>query len=207
MDLVDAQQTRRIVDRLVGYTLSPLLSRKVRGGLSAGRVQSVAVRLVVEREREITRLHRPRVLDHPGDPRDRSGEKFPAEVVRIDGEALDIRDEETAEAHKAAIKDLHPGVTKVGTRTQKRSPAPPFTTSTLQQEASRRLSFSPRRTMSIAQRLYEGIETGGRPGRPHHLPRSRRTTSITCTTGWAMSSPAWGGSPGRPAHSQPEEVR
>jgi DNA topoisomerase-1 len=160
MDLVDAQQTRRIVDRLVGYTLSPLLSRKVRGGLSAGRVQSVAVRLVVEREREITAFTAREYWTIQAILETAAGEKFPAEVVRIDGAALDVGDEETAERHRAAIETLHPSVTKVGTRTQKRSPAPPFTTSTLQQEASRRLSFSPRRTMSIAQRLYEGIETG-----------------------------------------------
>ncbi len=160
MDLVDAQQTRRIVDRLVGYTLSPLLSRKVRGGLSAGRVQSVAVRLVVEREREITAFTAREYWTIPALLETAAGEKFPAEVVRIDGAALDVGDEETAERHRAAIEALHPSVTKVGTRMQKRSPAPPFTTSTLQQEASRRLSFSPRRTMSIAQRLYEGIETG-----------------------------------------------
>ena len=160
MDLVDAQQTRRIVDRLVGYTLSPLLSRKVRGGLSAGRVQSVAVRLVVEREREITAFTAREYWTIQAILETAAGEKFPAEVVRIDGAALDVGDEETAERHRAAIEALHPSVTKVGTRTQKRSPAPPFTTSTLQQEASRRLSFSPRRTMSIAQRLYEGIETG-----------------------------------------------
>ena len=160
MDLVDAQQTRRIVDRLVGYTLSPLLSRKVRGGLSAGRVQSVAVRLVVEREREITAFTAREYWTIQAILATAAGEKFAAEVVRIDGAALDVGDEETAERHRAAIEELHPGVTKVGTRTQKRSPAPPFTTSTLQQEASRRLSFSPRRTMSIAQRLYEGIETG-----------------------------------------------
>ncbi len=160
MDLVDAQQTRRIVDRLVGYTLSPLLSRKVRGGLSAGRVQSVAVRLVVEREREITAFTAREYWTIQAILATAAGEKFPAEVVRIDGAALDVGDEQTAERHRAAIEALHPSVTKVGTRTQKRSPAPPFTTSTLQQEASRRLSFSPRRTMSIAQRLYEGIETG-----------------------------------------------
>jgi DNA topoisomerase-1 len=158
--LVDAQQARRIVDRLVGYTLSPLLSRKVRGGLSAGRVQSVAVRLVVEREREITAFVAREywtiatILEAP------NGERFAAEVVRIDGQALDVPDEAAAERHAEAIRALHPRVTKVGTRTQKRSPAPPFTTSTLQQEASRRLGFSPKRTMSIAQRLYEGVETG-----------------------------------------------
>ncbi|MBI3749972.1 MAG: type I DNA topoisomerase [Chloroflexi bacterium] len=157
--LVDAQQARRIVDRLVGYTLSPLLSRKVRGGLSAGRVQSVAVRLVVEREREIEAFTAREywtiqaILATPG------GERFAAEVVRIDGVALDVPDADTAARHEAAIRDLHPVVTKVGTRTQKRSPAPPFTTSTLQQEASRRLGFSPKRTMSIAQRLYEGADT------------------------------------------------
>ena len=158
-NLVDAQQTRRIVDRLVGYMLSPLLSRKVRGGLSAGRVQSVAVRLVVEREREITSFVAREywtiqaILEADG------GERFAAELVRIDGEAIDVSDVETATRHVEAIALSHPVVTKVAVRTQKRSPAPPFTTSTLQQEASRRLSFSPKRTMSVAQHLYEGVET------------------------------------------------
>ena len=159
MDLVDAQQTRRIVDRLVGYTLSPLLARKVQRGLSAGRVQSVAVRLVVEREREIMAFTAREYWTIQAILATAADERFAAEVVRIDGAALDVGDEETAERHRVAIEALHPKVTKIGTRTQKRSPAPPFTTSTLQQEASRRLSFSPRRTMSIAQRLYEGIET------------------------------------------------
>ena len=160
MDLVDAQQTRRIVDRLVGYTLSPLLSRKVRGGLSAGRVQSVAVRLVVEREREITAFTAREYWTIQALLATDADERFLAEVVRIDGAALDVSDEATAERHRAAIAELHPTVTKVGTRTQKRSPAPPFTTSTLQQEASRRLGFSPKRTMSIAQKLYEGGDAG-----------------------------------------------
>ena len=158
-NLVDAQQTRRIVDRLVGYTLSPLLSRKVRGGLSAGRVQSVAVRLVVEREREITAFTAREYWTLEALLSTAGGERFAAELVRIDGEALDVSDAETAERHAAALRDSQPVVTKTGTRTQKRSPAPPFTTSTLQQEASRKLGFSPKRTMSLAQRLYEGVET------------------------------------------------
>ena len=157
--LVDAQQARRIVDRLVGYTLSPLLSRKVRGGLSAGRVQSVAVRLVVEREREVNAFTAREYWTIEALLATAAGERFAAEVVRIDGAALDVTDDETADRHVAAIRDLRPTVSKVGTRSQKRSPAPPFTTSTLQQEASRRLSYSPKRTMSIAQRLYEGVET------------------------------------------------
>src|SRR4051812_31038417 len=159
MDLVDAQQTRRIVDRLVGYTLSPLLSRKVRGGLSAGRVQSVAVRLVVEREREILAFTPREYWTIEALLATEAGERFAAEVVRIDGEPLDVGDAEAAERHRQAIAALHPAVTKVATRAQKRSPAPPFTTSTLQQEASRKLSFSPKRTMSVAQRLYEGVAT------------------------------------------------
>ena len=158
-NLVDAQQTRRIVDRLVGYTLSPLLSRKVRGGLSAGRVQSVAVRLVVEREREIEAFVAReywtlRALLATG-----RAEEFEAELVRIDGAPLDVGDGETADRHAAALQGLRPRVTSISTKKQKRSPAPPFTTSTLQQEASRKLSYSPKRTMSIAQRLYEGVET------------------------------------------------
>jgi DNA topoisomerase-1 len=158
-NLVDAQQTRRIVDRLVGYTLSPLLSRKVRGGLSAGRVQSVAVRLVVEREREITSFEAREYWTIEALLESEGGERFAAELVRIDGEALEVGDVEAATRHVEAIALSHPVVTKVGVRTQKRSPAPPFTTSTLQQEASRRLSFSPKRTMSVAQHLYEGVET------------------------------------------------
>src|SRR5690349_14486735 len=157
--LVDAQQTRRIVDRLVGYTLSPLLSRKVRGGLSAGRVQSVAVRMVVEREREIRAFTAREywtleALLHTAD-----GTPFTADLARIDGKAPEIGDGDTANVHAAAIRALKPVVDSVATRQSKRNPSPPFTTSTLQQEASRKLGFSPKRTMSVAQDLYEGVDT------------------------------------------------
>ncbi|HEU0242823.1 MAG TPA: type I DNA topoisomerase [Candidatus Limnocylindrales bacterium] len=158
-DLVDAQQARRIVDRLVGYTLSPLLSRKVRGGLSAGRVQSVAVRMVVEREREIRAFTAKEYWTLEAILATADGTAFTADLVRIDGKAVDIGDGETAERHAAAIRALSPVVETLATRTSKRNPAPPFTTSTLQQEASRKLGFSPKRTMSIAQRLYEGVDT------------------------------------------------
>jgi DNA topoisomerase I len=158
-NLVDAQQARRIVDRLVGYTLSPLLSRKVRGGLSAGRVQSVAVRLVVEREREIDAFVAREYWTLRALLATQAGDTFEAELVRIEGKPLEVGDGETAERHADALLGLRPKVTSIATKTQKRSPAPPFTTSTLQQEASRKLGFSPKRTMSIAQRLYEGVET------------------------------------------------
>ncbi|MEO6206394.1 MAG: type I DNA topoisomerase, partial [Candidatus Limnocylindrales bacterium] len=158
-NLVDAQQTRRIVDRLVGYTLSPLLGKKVQRGLSAGRVQSVAVRLVVERERAITAFTAREYWTIGTILATGAGESFSADLVRIDGAALEIADEAASDAHVAAIRELRPVVTKLGLKTQKRSPAAPFTTSTLQQEASRRLGFSPKRTMSVAQRLYEGVET------------------------------------------------
>ncbi len=158
-NLVDAQQARRVVDRLVGYTLSPLLWRKVRAGLSAGRVQSVAVRLVVDREREIRAFVAREywtlkaILIAP------SGTSFEADLVRIGGKKPEIADEETASRHVEAIKASRPVVTEVGVKKVSRNPAPPFTTSSLQQEASRKLSFSPRRTMSAAQKLYEGVET------------------------------------------------
>src|SRR5690349_10671673 len=158
-DLVDAQQARRIVDRLVGYTLSPLLSRKVRGGLSAGRVQSVAVRMVVEREREIRAFTAKEYWTLEAVLETAAGTAFTADLVRIDGKAVDIGDAETAERHATAIRALRPAVDSLTTRQSKRNPAPPFTTSTLQQEASRKLGFSPKRTMSIAQRLYEGVDT------------------------------------------------
>ncbi len=157
--LVDAQQARRIVDRLVGYTLSPLLSRKVRGGLSAGRVQSVAVRMVVEREREIRAFTAREYWTLEALLRTTEGAEFAAEVVRIKGKTLEVADGETASRHVAALQGLTPVVDSVATRPSKRNPAPPFTTSTLQQEASRKLGFNPKRTMSVAQRLYEGVET------------------------------------------------
>ena len=158
-NLVDAQQARRVVDRLVGYTLSPLLWRKVRAGLSAGRVQSVAVRLVVDREREIRAFTAREywtlkaVLVAP------NGDTFEADLVRIGGKKPEIGDGETAERHAAAIRASRPIVTDVSVKKTNRTPAPPFTTSSLQQEASRKLGFSPKRTMSAAQRLYEGVET------------------------------------------------
>jgi DNA topoisomerase-1 len=158
-DLVDAQQTRRIVDRLVGYTLSPLISRKVRSGLSAGRVQSVAVRLVVERDREIRAFTAREYWTIEATLLAPDGTPFTAELVRIAGHKPVIEDSETARRHAEALRASRPLVRTVSVRASKRSPAPPFTTSTLQQEASRKLGFSPKRTMSVAQRLYEGVET------------------------------------------------
>ncbi len=171
-NLVDAQQTRRILDRLVGYTLSPLLWRKVRSGLSAGRVQSVAVRLVVEREREINAFTAREYWSIEVLLETDTGEQFVAEVIKIDGKALKnddgeylVHDAETADQHAAALRKLRPVVDSVGTRKSRRNPAPPFTTSSLQQEASRKLGFSPKRTMRIAQDLYEGADTkDGRVG-------------------------------------------
>jgi DNA topoisomerase-1 len=158
-DLVDAQQTRRIVDRMVGYTLSPLISRKVRSGLSAGRVQSVAVRLVVDREREIRAFVAVEYWTIAALLVAPRGERFSAELVKIDGQKPVISDAQTAERHVAALRAARPVVDGIAVKRSKRSPAPPFTTSTLQQEASRKLGFSPRRTMSVAQRLYEGVDT------------------------------------------------
>ncbi|MER3418211.1 MAG: type I DNA topoisomerase, partial [Chloroflexota bacterium] len=178
-DLVDAQQARRVVDRIVGYLLSPLLWRKVRRGLSAGRVQSVAVRLVVEREREI-RAFVPReywtIEVRLATP---AGATFTSELVRIDDAKPDIPDRATAEAHAAALRAAEPLVIAVSRKRQRRTPPPPFTTSTLQQEASRKLGFSPQRTMRVAQRLYEGVET---PEGTVGLITYMRTDSVALST-------------------------
>jgi DNA topoisomerase I len=157
-DLVNAQQARRVIDRLVGYKLSPLVSSKIRRGLSAGRVQSVAVRLVVDREREIDAFIAEEYWSIEAQLRRRgSGAGFKAELTRIDGEKAKIGSEEEARAHEAALREAAYVVSRV-TRSQQRKNAPaPFTTSTLQQEASRKLGFGAKRTMSVAQSLYEGI--------------------------------------------------
>ncbi len=170
MDLVNAQQTRRILDRLVGYKISPLLWDRVRSRTSAGRVQSVAVRLVVEREREIQAFVAEeywsieaelaqKLVQGKRAPKDRPS--FRARLVRIRGEEADLPNEADTLGIVAALEQSTYQVGKVKLGERRRKPAPPFTTSTLQQEASRRLSFTARQTMANAQILYEGVELGG----------------------------------------------
>jgi len=161
MDLVDAQQARRILDRLVGYNLSPLLWRKVRGRLSAGRVQSVALRLIVEREREINAFVPEEYwtiateLEPEG-----SKQTFIAKLAKIDGEDFSFPNEGRVKPVLDDMSQADYSVSKIKRGQRKRGPAAPFTTSTLQMDASRRLGFSARRTMALAQHLYEGIDNG-----------------------------------------------
>jgi len=176
-NLVDAQQARRVLDRLVGYKLSPLLWEKVRRGLSAGRVQSVAVRLVVEREREIE-VFAPReywtieadLAKRAADlakPAADSRSVFRAVLIERAGKKLDKFAIRAADAAQTIVDDLDGAtyvVRKVTRKDKKRTPAPPFTTSTLQQEAGRKLGFSAKRTMIVAQQLYEGVDIGGEDG-------------------------------------------
>ncbi|MDP6041479.1 MAG: type I DNA topoisomerase [Candidatus Latescibacteria bacterium] len=152
-NLVDAQQARRILDRAVGYKLSPLLWKKVKGGLSAGRVQSVAVRIIVDREREIRAFKPEEYWKIKSDFKD---PKFQAELARKDGKKASVKNEAEAKAIEASALNGQFVVAEVVEREGKRRPVPPFTTSTLQQEASRKLGFSVSQTMRIAQQLYEG---------------------------------------------------
>jgi DNA topoisomerase-1 len=161
MDLVDAQQARRVLDRLVGYNLSPLLWRKVRGRLSAGRVQSVALRLVVEREREIQAFVPVEYWTIAAELLPQGGkDSFIARLVKVDGEDP-LLDNEAAV--KPILVDLEAAVyeiSKIKRGERRRNPSAPYTTSTLQQEASRRLGYTAKRTMALAQQLYEGIDIG-----------------------------------------------
>ena len=163
IDLVNAQQARRILDRLIGYKLSPFVSQKIRRGLSAGRVQSVALRLVVDRENEI-RAFKPEeywsVDAKFTNPPERK--TFAAALVS-DGESNKIKIENKAQSDKilADLENAEYVVKSVKKGTRKKNPTPPFITSTLQQEASRRLSFQARRTMKAAQELYEGVDVAG----------------------------------------------
>jgi DNA topoisomerase-1 len=170
MDRVNAQQARRILDRLVGYKISPLLWAKVRGGLSAGRVQSVAVKIIVDREREIAGFV-PReywtigaILAKLGgaaeSPQSQAPSTFPAELLEIDGEKADIGNAARADQIMADLADAAFSVSGVKQREVRRNAAAPFTTSTLQQEASRKLKFRVRKTMQAAQSLYEGVDLG-----------------------------------------------
>jgi DNA topoisomerase-1 len=159
-DLVDAQQARRVLDRIVGYKISPLLWDKVRRGLSAGRVQTVALRLIVEREQEI-RAFIPKeywsihaMLD-AGEP-----PLFEAKLSKYKGEDIEIHNQEGADAVLAAVNRATWQVVSVTQKEKKRNPPPPFTTSKLQQAAYNRLRYTAKRTMALAQRLYEGVELG-----------------------------------------------
>lgn len=158
LDLVNAQQARRILDRLVGYKLSPFISQKIRRGLSAGRVQSVALRIIVDRENEI-RAFVPEeywTVDAKFIPKG-SRKAFPASLHSYNGEKIKISNEEEAKKVLADLDNADFSITKVKHGTRRKQPAPPFITSTLQQDASRKLGFQSRRTMKVAQELYEGV--------------------------------------------------
>lgn len=171
----DAQQARRILDRLVGYQISPLLWRKVQSGLSAGRVQSVAVRIICERERAIQAFDPEEywsitaLLEGPVPP------QFSAKLTKKNGEKIKIPDEKTSSLILNELSAEHFIVDKVVKKLTRRNPLPPFTTSKLQQEAIRRLRFSAKKTMVVAQQLYEGIDLG--PGEPEGLITYMRTDS------------------------------
>ena len=162
--LVDAYLARRALDYLVGFTLSPVLWRKLPGARSAGRVQSVTLRIICDRELEIEKFVRQDYWSLVASLKTKDRASFLARLVGADGEKLgrlDIKTEAEAKALQAALEAGSYAVTKVEAKPARRNPYPPFTTSTMQQEASRKLGFTPNRTMQLAQRLYEGIDIGG----------------------------------------------
>lgn len=176
--LVDAQQARSILDYLVGFNLSPFLWKKIRYGLSAGRVQSVALRLICEREGAIEAFKPQEYWTIEAVLANTAGAEFGAKLQSLDGEKLDkfaIGNQAQAEAIMAELKQAEFRVTHVEKKERKRNPAAPFTTSTLQQEANRKLGFSARKTMSTAQKLYEGIDIGEGS---HGLITYMRTDSV-----------------------------
>jgi DNA topoisomerase-1 len=159
-NLVDAQQARRVLDRLVGYKISPLLWDKVRRGLSAGRVQTVALRVIVEREREIRAFLKKEYWTVDADLLAKKNPVLSARLIRANDEALELGNQQVTDALVADLAGAAYTVKSVATREKKRNPVAPFITSTLQQESARKLRFSVKRTMILAQRLYEGIEIG-----------------------------------------------
>ncbi len=176
MNLVNAQQARRILDRLVGYKLSPFLWKKVKKGLSAGRVQSVAVRLIVERERAIEKFSaveyweltaklqkseaRNTKSETNSNVQNSKSETFEAKLLKKDGQDLEVKNKEQADGIFSDLEGAEYKVGEVRRKEKNRNPSPPFTTSTLQQESARKLGFSAKKTMMMAQRLYEGMDLG-----------------------------------------------
>lgn len=161
MDMVDAQQARRILDRIVGYQLSPLLWRKIRKGLSAGRVQSVATKIVADRDREIEDFVPVEYWTLSAKLREGSkGQLFEAEAVKYKGKKLELHNEAEARAAEEALSKADYMVSDAVKKERKRHPVPPFTTSSMQQEANKKLNFSAKKTMMLAQQLYEGVSLG-----------------------------------------------
>lgn len=161
MDMVDAQQARRILDRIVGYQLSPLLWRKIRKGLSAGRVQSVAAKIVADRDREIEDFVPVEYWTLSAKLREGSkGQLFEAEAVKYKGKKLELHNEAEARAAEEALSKADYIVSDAVKKERKRHPVPPFTTSSMQQEANKKLNFSAKKTMMLAQQLYEGVSLG-----------------------------------------------
>lgn len=158
--LVNAQQSRRILDRLVGYRLSPLLWQKICLGLSAGRVQSVAVALICQREKEILAFKPEEYWVISADVKGEKQRKFQLKLVKYSGKKTVVPDKATADEILAKIKSADLQVTSVNSRERRQAPPPPFITSTMQAEAAQKFGFTPRRTMSVAQKLYEGVEVG-----------------------------------------------
>src|SRR2546428_11449906 len=163
--IVDAQQARRILDRLVGYQISPLLWDRVRRGISAGRVQTVALRMIVERENEIKAFVPQEYWSIIAKLAAHEPPQFEARLAKIKGKAAEVKNQAEADHILAAAKNSEFLVESVVTKEKKRNPVPPFTTSKLQQDAARRLRFTVKKTMMVAQKLYEGIELGGEEGR------------------------------------------
>lgn len=161
MDMVDAQQARRILDRIVGYQLSPLLWRKIRKGLSAGRVQSVATKIVADRDREIEDFVPVEYWTLSAKLREGSkGQLFEAEAVKYKGKKLELHNEAEARAAEEALSKADYIVSDAVKKERKRHPVPPFTTSSMQQESNKKLNFSAKKTMMLAQQLYEGVSLG-----------------------------------------------
>ena len=161
MDLVNAQQARRILDRLVGYRLSPFVSQKIRRGLSAGRVQSVAVRMIVDRENEINAFVPDEYWNIDAKLTNSQRKSFTASLTADENGKVKITNKEQSDAYLARLEGADYSVKSYKKGTRKKNPAPPFNTSTLQQEASRKLGFQAERTMRIAQELYEGVNVQG----------------------------------------------
>ncbi len=221
LNKVEAQQARRILDRLVGYQVSPFLWKPIRPGLSAGRVQTVALRLICEREDEINAFETVEYWSITA-RLEKDEQPFEARLYKIDGEDVALGNEAEAGAVVSAVENADFKATEVKRRERKRNPTAPFTTSTLQQDASKRLRFSARRTMSTAQRLYEGIELGGRGAvglitymrtdstrvAPGAVDAARDWVSAEFGKEYLASSPRlWGGKQQKAAQDAHEAIR